>query len=98
MISYCIPDTVYKRTKADAVCVCVCVCVCVSQSVMSDSLQAHWTVAYQAPLFMEFSRQEYWSGLPFPSPGHLADQGIESGSLAIQADSLPSESPGKPLI
>ena len=50
-----------------------------------------WTVAYQAPLSMEFSRQEYWSGLPFPSPGDLPDPGIEPGSLALQADSLPSE-------
>ena len=45
----------------------------------------------QAPLSMEFSRQEYWSGLPFPSPGDLLDPGIESGSPALQIDSLPSE-------
>ena len=57
-----------------------------------------WTVAHQAPLSMEFSRQEYWSGLPFPSPGDLPDPGIELGSLALQADVLPSEPPGKPLI
>ena len=43
-----------------------------------------------------FSRQEYWSGLPFPSPGHLPDPGIEPGSPALQADSLPSEPPRKP--
>ena len=42
-----------------------------------------WTVAYQASLFMGFSRQEYWSGLPFPSPGDLPDPGIELGSLAL---------------
>ena len=54
-----------------------------------------WTVAYQAPPSMEFSRQEYWSGLPFPSPGDFPDPGIESGSPALQADSLPSEPPGK---
>ena len=54
-----------------------------------------WTVAYQAPLSMEFSRQEYWNGLPFPSPGHLPDPGIKSGSLSLQADSLLSELPGK---
>ena len=53
-----------------------------------------WTVARQAPLSMGFSRQEYWSGLPFPSPGDLPDPGIESGSPAFQADSLPSEPPG----
>ena len=57
-----------------------------------------WTVAYQAPLSMEFSRQEYWSGLPFPSPGDLPDPGIESRSPALQADALPSEPPGKSLV
>ena len=46
---------------------------------------------------MEFSRQEYWSGLPFPFPGDLPDSGIESGSPALQTDSLPSEPPGKPI-
>ena len=50
-----------------------------------------WTVAHQAPLSMEFSRQEYWSGLPFPSPGDLPDMGIEPGSPTLQADALPSE-------
>ena len=55
-----------------------------------------WTVAYQAPLSMEFSRQEYWCRLPFPSPGDLPDPGIEHGSPTLQADSLPSEPPGKP--
>ena len=46
---------------------------------------------------MEFSRQQYWSGLPFPSPGYLPDPGIEPGFPALQADSLPSEPPGRPL-
>ena len=59
---------------------------------------APWTVAHQAPLFMGFSRQEYWSGLPFPSPGDLLEQGIEPSSLALQAESLPFESPGKPRL
>ena len=53
-----------------------------------------WTVAYQAPLSMGFSRQEYWSGLPLPSPGGLPDPGIETGSPVFQAGTLPSESPG----
>ena len=53
-----------------------------------------WTVAYQAPPSMGFSRQEYWSGLPFPSPGDLPDPGIKPGSPAFQADALPSEPPG----
>ena len=48
-----------------------------------------WTVAHQAPLSMEFSRQEYWSGLPFPSPADLPDAGIEPRSPALWADSLP---------
>ena len=52
-----------------------------------------WTVAYQAPS-MGFSRQEYWSGLPFPSPGDLPNPGIEPGSPTLQADALPSEPPG----
>ena len=55
-----------------------------------------WTVAYQAPLSMGFSRQEYWSGLPFPSPGGLPEPGIEPGSPALEADDLTSEPPGKP--
>ena len=50
-----------------------------------------WTVAYQAPLPVGFSRQEYWSGLPFPSPGDLPNPGMEPGSPALQADTLPSE-------
>ena len=55
------------------------------------TLETLWTVACQAPLSMGFSRQEYWSGLPFPSPGDLPDPGIEPGSPALQADDLPTE-------
>ena len=55
-----------------------------------------WAVAYLDPSSMGFSRQEYWSGLPFPSPGNLPDPGIEPGSAALQTDALPSEPPGKP--
>ena len=54
-----------------------------------------WTIALQAPLSMGFSRQEHWSGLPFPSPGDLPNPGIEPGSPALQADALSSEPPGK---
>ena len=50
-----------------------------------------WTVARQAPLSMGFSTQEYWSGLPFPSPGDLPDPGIERKSPELQAGSLPTE-------
>ena len=56
-----------------------------------------WTVAYQALLSMGFSRQEYWSGLLFPSPGDLSNPGIEPRSPALQADTLPPEPPGKSL-
>ena len=55
---------------------------------MSDPFVTPWTVAHQAPLSMGFSRQVYWSGLPFPSPGGLPDPGIEPGSPALQSDSL----------
>ena len=55
-----------------------------------------WAVANQAPLPLKFSRQEYWSRLPFPAPGDLPDPGIEPTSLALQADSLPLTPPEKP--
>ena len=64
---------------------------------MSD-FATPWTIAYQAPPSMGFSRQEYWSGLPFPSPGDLPNPGIEPGSLAFQADALTSELPRKPVL
>ena len=56
-----------------------------------------WTVTYHASLSVGFSRQEYWSGLLFPSPGDLPNPGIEPGSPALQADTLPSEPPGKTI-
>ena len=58
-------------------------------------LATPWTVTHQVPLSMEFSRQEYWSGYPFPSPGDLPNPGIEPGLPYWEADSLPSEPPGK---
>ena len=70
----------------------------VSPSVVSNSVTP-WTVAFQAPLSVAFFRQEYWSGLPFPSPGNLPYPWIEPRSLvppALQADSSPSEPLGKP--
>ena len=60
-------------------------------SKLCPTLLTPWTVAHQAPLSVGFPRQEYWSGLPFPSPGDLPDPGIELGSPALQAGSLPTE-------
>ena len=60
-----------------------------------------WTVIHQAPLSMEFPRQEYWRGLPFPPADDLPDPGIKPGPIAspaLQADSLPPEPPGKSLL
>ena len=65
-------------------CVCVCVCVCV--------------IAHQAPLSMEFSRQEYWRGLPFPFPGDLPDSGMEPPSPALAGGFFKTEPPGMPSI
>ena len=65
--------------------VCMCACVCVGRSVLSDSVTP-WTIAHWAPLFMGFSRQEYWGGLPFPFPGDLPNPGMEPRSPALQAD------------
>ena len=68
-------------------------CVCVSRSVVSNSATPQ-IVAHQAPLSMGFSRQAYWSGLPFPSPGDLPYPGIKPGSPTLQADSSLSKPPG----
>ena len=79
---------------------CVCVCVCAHVHVHTCALicdqrfATPWTVAHQAPLSMEFSKQEYWSGLPFFSLGHLPDPGIKLRSPALQADSLLTEPMG----
>ena len=69
----------------------------ISCSVASNSVTP-WTAACQASLSMQFSRQGYWSGLPFPSPGDLPDPGIKPRSPELQADSLPSEPPGEALM
>ena len=69
-------------------------CVLASQS--CPTLCKPMDCSHQAPLSMDFSRQEYWIGLLFPSPGDLPDPQTEPGSSALQADSLPSELPGKP--
>ena len=81
----------------------VCTCGCDRNRKMKVKSLSHvqlfvtpWSIAHKAPLSMEFSRQEYWSGLPFPSPGDLPDPGIEPGSLALQSDALLSKPEGKP--
>ena len=68
----------------------------ISRSAVFDSANP-WTVAHQVPLSLEFFRQEYWSRLPFPSPGNLPHPGIEPGSPAMQMDSVPSDPPEKLL-
>ena len=75
------------------------VCMCMLSG--GQLLVTPWTVAYQAPLSLGFSRQEYWSGLPFPSPGDLPDPGIEPASLmspALAGGLFTTESPGKPIL
>ena len=82
---------------------CVCVCVCVHTYVFAQLLSyvqllvTPWTTAHQARLSMGFSRQEYWSGLPFASPRDLPEPGIEPGSPALQEDSLLSDPLEKPM-
>ena len=73
-------------------------CILLSCSVVSDSLDCMtpWNVAHQASLSMEFSRQEYWSGLPYPLPEDLPNPENKPRSPTWQVDSLPSEPPGKP--
>ena len=63
---------------------------------MSDSFANPWTIACQAPLSIGFSRQEYWNGEPFPSPGDLPDPGIQPGSPALADGFFTTEPPGKP--
>ena len=72
-------------------------CAVLSRSVVSDSVTS-WTAAHQAPLSTGFSRQEYWSGLPYLSPGDLSNPGIEPRFPTLQADSLLSEPPESPRI
>ena len=76
-------------------------CVCVQSLSCVQLFSALWAVACQAPLSMEFSRQEYWSGLPWPTPGNLLDPGIEPRSLvspALAGGLFTTEPPGKPLV
>ena len=68
-----------------------------SHSVTSDSFAISWTVAHQASLSMGYPRQEYWSGLPFPSTGYFPNSGIEPGSPALAGRFFTTEPPGKPV-
>ena len=77
-------------------CICSLLVLVFNRSVVSNSLRPQWTVALEAPLSMGFSRQEYWSGLLCPSPGDILNPRIKLKSPSLQADSLPSEPPGKP--
>ena len=87
------------------ICICVCiynyVCVCVLRAVAQSCLTVSpWTVARQTPLSMGFSRQEYWSGLPYPSPGDLPDPGIKPVSpaaLGLAGRFFTAEPPRKPV-
>ena len=76
----------------------VSLCVCPWPLSCSWLFATPWTLAYRAPLSIGFSRQEYWSGLPFPSPGDLPDPGIQPGLLHCQMDSLSLAPPGKPSL
>ena len=74
------------------------VCICCSLIANSNSFVTPWTVAHWAPLSMGLPREEYWSGLPFPSPGDLPDSGIEPLYPILQADSLPLRHQGRPYM
>ena len=73
------------------------ICCLVAKSCLNP-FATLWTVACQSPLSIEFSRKEYWRGLPLPSPGNLPHPGIEPRSPALQVDALPSEPPGKSKV
>ena len=75
-----------------------CWCCCCCSVTRVQLFVTSWTIAHQAPLSIGFPRQEYWSGLSFPSPGHLPDPGTESTSPALQAGSLLLSHQGSPLF
>ena len=73
-------------------------CFCAVLCIVVQSCPTSWTVAHQAPLSMGFSGQEYWGGLPCPSPGDLPNPGIKPMFPTLRADSLPFEPAGKPML
>ena len=92
-----------RRGESNPLSSCHCVCqiccyCCFSYSAMSNSFATPRTVAHQVPLFTGFSRQEYWSELPFPSAGDLPDPGIEPASPALAGRCFTTEPPGKPCL
>ena len=90
-------ELTHERTKLPCNYTCLCTCAC---SVVSNSVTP-WTVAWKTPLSMGFSRQEYWSGLPFPTPGDLLNPEIKPASPvspALAGQFLTAEPPGKPLL
>ena len=86
-----------KNRKTVCVCVCVCCCFCLVASVMSNSVRPYRLQPARL-LSMGFSRQEYWSGWPYPPPGDLPDPGIKPWSPALQADSLQLRHQRSPYI
>ena len=85
-----VPKPVWRNTLP--------VCCCIVAKSCLDSFATSWIVAHQTPLSMGFPRQEYWSGLPFPSPGDLLDPGIEPTSPALAGGFYTTESPRKPRL
>ena len=88
------PSTLTSSTGRLTLAIHIYIYIYASCSVVSKCATP-WTVAHQASLSIGFPRQEYWSGLPFPSPGDLPDPGIEPRSPTLQVDSLPAELPGE---
>ena len=88
-----------EKVIADSISMCVAIgaSLLIGQ-VLVQTFAIPWTVIRQPPLSVEFPRQEYWSGLPFPLPGDRPKPGIKARSPALQTDSLSPEPPGKPLI
>ena len=79
------PQVLFKNSIASNSRLCVCVCVCMHMHLVMSISAFPWTIACQAPLSVEFSRQKYWSGLPFHSPGDYPDSGIKAVLLAFPA-------------
>ena len=95
MVSSSLHPSAWKLNSSSSKNVCMCVCECERESCL---VMSNCWVAYQAPQSMGFSWQEYWNGLPFPSPGDLPDPGLQPRFPSLQTDSLQPESLGKPPL